>query len=196
MHLIRALENPFDGLSTRHDSIFSSPTAPTIRTREQLDAVVENIVRLQLEQGDLLDAQENEIAAVREKYRVSSSRWTVSRKWKPRGPRRGRWPTLAAFDERLLDCPHATIGFRETSPRVERASRKWTWTAAALKLAESEWGRRYLRIPSPEVDKEALLADQPTLSAEELRQAGIKIVQGERFFAEPHPPAENEETPN
>ena len=36
------------------------------------------------------------------------------------------------------------------------------------------------------MNKEALLADRAELSPAELRQAGLKIVQEERFFIVPH----------
>ena len=163
------------------------PAAPAIQNREQLDAVVENIVQLRLERTELLCAQEQEIAAVRQKYRaplaelerylLQETSWVET--WARENP--------AAFAEkRSVNCPHATIGFRTTPPRVERATRKWTWTAAALKLAETAWGRRYLRIPAPEVNKDAILTDRATLSVDELRQVGLKILQGERFYIEPH----------
>jgi len=89
--------------------------------------------------------------------------------------------------DRSLACAHATIGFRAAPPRIERASRRWTWSRIAQTLAGLAWGGRYLRVPAPEVDKEALLADLAGLSPLELRNAGIKIVQGERFFITPHP---------
>ena len=170
----------------------SSPEmGPTIRTRDQLNAVVENIVLLRLEQAELDRAQADEIAAIREKYRAPltevdrylqmETAWVEA--WARQNP--GEFTR-----ERIIDCPHARVGYRVMAPRVERASRRWTWTEAALALAETEWGRRYLRAPEPEVDKEAILADLATLSTDDLRQAGIKIVQGERFFIEPHGEAE------
>jgi hypothetical protein len=97
--------------------------------------------------------------------------------------------------DRSLACAHATLGFRTTPPRIERASRRWTWSRIALTLAGLAWGKRYLRIPSPEVDKEALLADLADLSPLELRQAGMRVVQGERFFITPHQQAETASTP-
>jgi len=167
-------------------NLSSQEMGPTIRTRDQLNAVVENIVLLRLEQAELDRAQAGEIAAIREKYRASLTEvdrylqmeiaWVEA--WARQNP--------AEFTgERTIDCPHARIGYRVMSPRVERASRRWTWTEAASALAEKEWGRRYLRTPEPEVDKEAILADLATLPAEDLRQVGIKVVQGERFFIEP-----------
>jgi len=166
-------------------------TAPVIRSREQLDAVVENIVRMRQELREILRTQEREIASIREKHRgplseldsflQKESAWVEA--WVQSNP--------SELDEnRCVECPQATIGFRVGLPRVERASRKWTWTEAALKLAETTWGRRYLRIPSPEVDKEAILADLRHLPVDDLRESGIKIVQGERFFIEAHEAAE------
>ena len=172
-------------------SIPSQAAAPAIQTRQHLDAVLENIAHLQHERDELHRAQENEIAAVRQRYRaplaemedylVLETSWAES--WARAHP-----DALAA--DRSLACAHATIGFHAMPPRIERASRRWTWSRIALTLAGLAWGRRYLRVPAPEVDKEALLADLADLSPLELRNAGIKIVQGERFFITSHSNAE------
>jgi len=165
----------------------SPAAAPAIQTRQQLDAVLENIARLQCERDELYLAQEKEIAAVRQRHRAPlaemdhyldlETSWAES--WARTHPE-----ALAA--DRSLTCAHATIGFQAMPPRIERASRRWTWSRIALTLAGLAWGRRYLRIPAPEVDKEALLADLADLSPIELRNAGIDIVQGDRFFITPH----------
>jgi phage host-nuclease inhibitor protein Gam len=163
------------------------PDAPRIQNREELDAVVENIVQLQLERDELEIAREQEITAIRRKYgaplaelerylRLEMSWVTI---WATEHP--GEFS-----DRRTLECAHATIGFCATPPRVARASRKWTWSGIAARLGETTWGRHYLRQTAPEVDKEALLADRLELDADELRQAGLKIVQDERFYITPH----------
>jgi len=169
----------------------SQAAAPAIQTRQHLDAVLENIAHLQRERDELYLAREKEIAAVRQRYRaplaetenylVVETSWAES--WALAHP-----DALGA--DRSLACTHATIGFRATPPRIERASRRWTWTRIALTLAGLAWGGRYLRVPAPEVDKEAILADLADLSPIELRNAGIKVVQGERFFIAPHQQAE------
>jgi phage host-nuclease inhibitor protein Gam len=174
----------------------SQAAAPAIQTRQHLDAVLENIAHLRHERDELHRAQENEIAAVRQSYRaplaemedylVLETSWAES--WARAHP-----DALAA--DRSLACAHATIGFHAMPPRIERASRRWTWSRIALTLAGLAWGRRYLRVPAPEVDKEALLADLADLSPLDLRTAGIKIVQGERFFITPHPHAETTPAP-
>jgi hypothetical protein len=90
-----------------------------------------------------------------------------------------------------LALTHAVIGYRVSPHRVHRASRKWTWGAIAQKLGELAWGRRYLRQPALEVNKEALLADRADLSPAELKTVGLKIVQEERFYIAPHRETEN-----
>jgi phage host-nuclease inhibitor protein Gam len=175
----------------------SQPAAPNIQNRHQLDAVVENIVQLQLEYSELRRNQEQEIADIRQKYRsplAEIERYlTLETTWVETWAQQNG----AVFsDSRSLECTHAVIGYRTTPPRVERASRKWNWSDIALKLGELAWGRRYLRQPALEVNKEAILADRNELIATELRTAGIKIIQDERFFITPHSQSEAASSPD
>jgi phage host-nuclease inhibitor protein Gam len=164
---------------------FPSP-APAIETREQLELLLENIASLQRARDELFHAQENEIAAVRQRYRAPLAEMEVylrletswAEAWAYANPH-----ALAA--DRSLACTHATIGFRAEPPRIERASRRWTWSRISTTLASLAWGRRYLRIPAPEVDKDALLADLARISPEDLRSAGLRLAQGERFYITP-----------
>jgi phage host-nuclease inhibitor protein Gam len=169
----------------------SQPTAPSIQNRQELDAVVENIVQLQLARAGLERDQEQEIAAIRQKFRAPLAeldRYLLLENTWAENWARAHGDAFTG-DKRSLACTHATIGFRVSPPRVDRASRKWTWTEVATKLADLAWGRRYLRQPAPEVNKEALLADRAELDAAELRKVGVKIVQEERFFIAPHGPS-------
>jgi phage host-nuclease inhibitor protein Gam len=160
-----------------------SGPAPAIQTRAQLEVLLENIASLQRERDDLFRAQEQEIAAVRQRYRAPLTQMEtflhVETGWAEAWAR--AHPEALAADGSLT-CAHATIGFRAERPRLERASRRWTWTRIAVTLAGLAWGKRYLRIPAPEVDKDALLADLARLSPENLRSAGLRLVQGERFY--------------
>lgn len=178
--------NP-DSFSPRLPRPDSNVTLSPIRTRQDLDAIVENIVLMQIEQTELEQARDTELAAVREKYHAplieldrflgQEIAWVEA--W-------ARENVNLQNQERYLDCGQVRFGFRSLPPRVERASRKWTWAAAAAKLAETPGGDSYLRIPSAEVDKDAILADRGKFSAEEWRQLGIRIVEGDRFFVELH----------
>jgi phage host-nuclease inhibitor protein Gam len=164
----------------------SASPAPAIQNRQQLDAVVENIVHLQLERAELESCREREIAAVRDKYQaplLEIDRFLLLEQ---------SWVEKWALDhpdelgaDRSLACTHAVIGFRLLSPRVEK-SRRATWAEAAQRLAQLAWGARYLRTPAPEVDKEAIIADRAHLDAGDLRMAGLHILENERFFLTPH----------
>jgi hypothetical protein len=160
---------------------------PAIGSLLQLEALVENIVELQRARADLERAQEQEIAHIRLKYRAPLAEveryltleTTWAETWAQANP-------AALKADRRLECSHGILGFRAPQPRLERASRKWTWSGAAQRLAEVTWGSRYLRLPPREVNKEALVADRAKFSALELREIGLKIVEHERFFVTPH----------
>jgi phage host-nuclease inhibitor protein Gam len=183
------LSNPKFMTSIQHPS---QPTPPGIQNRQQLDAVVENIIHLQQNRAELERDQEREITAVRQKYRTPlaevdrylllETTWVET--WARANPE-------VFSEKRSMTCTHAVIGYRVSPPRIDRASRKWTWSEISQKLSELAWGRRYLRQPAPEVNKEALLADRLELVSTELRKVGIKIVQDERFFITPHGPTES-----
>jgi len=161
--------------------------APAIQTRHQLEALLENIARLQFERAELYRALESEIAAVRQRYRAQLAEMDhfldLETGWAEAWAR--AHPDAFAAD-RSLACAHATIGFRAAPPRIERASRRWTWSRIAVTLAGLAWGKRYLRIPAPEVDKEALIDDLAHLSPVELRNAGLRVIEGEHFFITPN----------
>ena len=165
--------------------------APVITTREQLDALLENVALLHRERDHLRHAQESELEEVRRRYRAPllelDHLLEVETGWAKLWAQAHREAFAAG---RALEGPHATIGFRAEPPRLERASRRWNWTRIAGTLAGLSWGRRYLRTPAPEVDKDAIMADLaahlPGLSAEELRTAGIRVVEGEKFYVTPH----------
>jgi phage host-nuclease inhibitor protein Gam len=160
--------------------------APAIRTRDQLEALLENIAELHRERDDLWRAQEEDIAAVRQRHRAQLTEIArcldVETAWAEAWAREHR---SELGDALALESPHATLGFRADPPRIERASRRWTWSRIAVTLAALPWGRRYLRIPEPVVDQEALVADLGKLSREELRAAGMDVVEGETFYLQP-----------
>jgi hypothetical protein len=164
------------------------PNAPEISpvvTRAQLELLLENIARLRSERDDLRRAQEAELEAVRQHYRAPLAEidryLDLETSWAEGWARKN--PDALDADRELV-CEHATLGFRAEPTRIERASRRWTWTRIAAALGALDWGKRYLRTPVPEVqvDKEAIVADLAKLSPVELRNVGICVEQGERFY--------------
>lgn len=161
--------------------------SPSVQTRAQLEALLENIAQLQRERDELHQELETEIAALRQRYRPQLDEMErlldIERSWAETWARAN--PDQLGSD-RSLACGSATIGFEPAPVRIERTSRRWTWSRIAQTLADLPWGHRYLRVPPLEVDKDALLADLATLSPEDLRMAGMKIIQADRFFITPH----------
>jgi len=170
---------------------FNAPAAPTVavRTRQQLDVLLENIATLQRERARLLATQEKEIAAVRQRHRAALTEVETFLRAETSWAETWAQAHPEALAGRKLVSSHATLGYRAGPPHIDRASRRWTWTRIATTLAGLAWGQRYLRLPAPEVDKEALAADLGKLSLTDLRNAGMIVTQGETFFIEPHPTA-------
>ena len=159
------------------------PAPPEISTRADLEALLENIAELRREREAAFAAQEAELAAVRQRHRAQLTELQrlleLETSWAEAWAREHRGELRTA-----VVTAHATLGFRTGPPRVERASRRWTWSRIAVALAASTWGARYLRTPEPVVDAEAIAADLGKLSREELRAAGMEVVEGEQFFLE------------
>ena len=165
--------------------IAALPAMPEVSSRAQLEALLENIAELQRERESAFAAQEAELALVRSRHRAQLNALqdllAQELSWAEAWARRNRAELGAAG---ALCCEHATLGFRAEAPRIERASRRWTWSRITAALAASSWGARYLKVPEPVVDAEAIAADLGKLSREELRAMGMEVVEGERFFLE------------
>ncbi len=74
-----------------------------------------------------------------------------------------------------------TIGYRDGQPKLELVSKTWTWDRA-LEAVQS-FLPNFIR-NKPEIDKEAIIAQCEELELS-LRSCGLKVNQGERFFAKP-----------
>ena len=162
----------------------ANPTPePVIKTRSQLEIVLENLLHVRRELDQLFAERDAELDAVRRKYqsRIDNLANLVRQEegwvwtWAEANP-------SALGAARRLECAHATLGYEKQAPFLDRASRRWTWSRIVEALRETTWGAKYLKTSEPQVDKDALLADLDKLSVEDLRAAGIKVFQGDRFF--------------
>ena len=80
---------------------------------------------------------------------------------------------------------HGTVGFRTGNPRLKPIT-KFTWAKVLETIQRSAtFASSYVRTKA-EVDREKLLADRDELGADGLRVLGLKVVQEESFFVEPH----------
>jgi phage host-nuclease inhibitor protein Gam len=153
----------------------------TIANRADAEEVVAQICRLTIE-GDLLDANmDRELQEVRAEYQ--GRREAVASKLLP------LIDAAASYYEhnpaelgprRSLELTHGTVGFRTGMPKL-KTLRGVTWAVVLERLKRMI--PAYVRT-SEEVNKEALIADRASLGAK-LRDAGVEVVQEERFFVEP-----------
>lgn len=158
-----------------------------VQSRQALEAVVADVVKLKLEHARLTAGMEQEIAKVQKRHQEELL--ALSRQLEAREAgvfvycQKNR---AALFSERKsVDLLLATVGFELTPPRVDKLNGKDTFGKVAARLANSTWGEPYLRYPDPELNKERILADRATLTPEQLHEAGLKIEQDENFFIRP-----------
>jgi phage host-nuclease inhibitor protein Gam len=84
--------------------------------------------------------------------------------------------------QRSLTLLHGTIGWRTGNPTLKTIA-GWTWDRV-LEAVRTAAGN-YIR-SKEEVNKQAILADRVILGPEGLRALGVKVVQADDFFVEPH----------
>ena len=80
-----------------------------------------------------------------------------------------------------IDMIHGTIGYRTSPPKL-KLLRGWTWERVAA--AVQQVIPKYMRI-KVEVNKDALLEDRDTFSAEQMADIGVSVVSDESFFVNP-----------
>jgi phage host-nuclease inhibitor protein Gam len=84
-------------------------------------------------------------------------------------------------DQKSIELSAGRIGFQIPPPSVALLNRKWTWETATE--AASRLLPHFMR-QKLEIDKQAILQQREDL-AESLPKCGLKISQGENFYADP-----------
>lgn len=86
---------------------------------------------------------------------------------------------------RSVNIGTARVGYRTSPPKVKTTGRGDTFAKLALRLASLEWGKVFIRTKDPVVNKDALIDARDRLTAAQLAEAGIAIVQTESFYVDP-----------
>jgi phage host-nuclease inhibitor protein Gam len=158
-------------------------TAPTIRTREQLEALVGEIAALKNNELQLKSAMDAEIQAVRERYESDLAALTKDLDQKMESARAWAEANPAEFaDRKSLDLVHAIIGWRTGMPQLKTLP-GWTWDRVLCALRD---GMTQFVRTKQEVDKQSILANADTLGTDTLRLYGLRVIQDESFFLEPN----------
>lgn len=86
---------------------------------------------------------------------------------------------------RSRELVHGTIGFRFSTPKIALLNRKYKLDTVLELLKKVRWGKDFIRTKE-EISKEQLLASYSAkeIDDQKLAAIGLKIDQGENFFAE------------
>lgn len=92
--------------------------------------------------------------------------------------------TLFTDGKKSVEYSNAIVGFRDDPPAVGKLIKGDTDENIAERLSETEWGEIYMHWKAA-LDKKALLRDRETLTPQQLKLAGIRFDQEEKFFITP-----------
>ena len=155
--------------------------AESIRTREQMEALVGEITALKTKEQKLTADMNRRVNEARQDYEASlgavaeeiDGKMAMAREWAE--------GNIEEFGTaKSIAMTHGIVGWKVGNPTLKPLA-QWTWDRVLEKLKAGGIWNNYLRV-KPEVDKEGLLADRETL---DLKSVGVRVVQVERFFVDP-----------
>ncbi len=157
-----------------------------IQTREEMEHLVGEIVQLQIHQNGLKLAIDTQIAEIRKQHEGSLDRLSktidekvsIAEAWAASNP--GEFGK-----KKSIDFVHAVVGYRSGTPKVKKLSKFKTFAAVAAFMQSLPWAKKYVSVAEPAVNKEALIRDRTSLTAQQLSELGLAIVQDETFFISP-----------
>jgi phage host-nuclease inhibitor protein Gam len=171
--------------------------AIVITSREAMIATVNDIVTAKLRHTEITSLMELEIAAVQGRYRERLTGLGREIQSKEAGVQLycEQHRETEFIERKSIDLTLATIGFRETPYRVEKARTKDTWEEIAIRMAAittrdaaghpTFTGEDYITYAEPSLAKAVLLQDRPRIPADVLKAAGIRFAYDEIFYITP-----------
>lgn len=157
-------------------------SAPAIKTREEMEALVGEIAALTLEQRELRAEMDGRIMDVRAEYEAQlvgidelcKAKLALAQDWAEAHPEE--------FGKRKsIEMVHGLVGWRTGTPKL-RTLAGWTWDK--VREALRAVAPAYIRTVE-EVNREAIIANRETLGAAALKAIGVRVVQDESFFVVP-----------
>ena len=157
--------------------------APTIKSREEIEALVGDLARLtnfQQQTTALMDLRLTEVRAEYETQLADAEQqkaalMEAARLWAEANPEE--------FGKtRSIEMLHGTMGWRLGNPALKLAG-KTTWAKVLEALKRLRY-RKFIRTKE-EVDKAAILARRKVIKPVTLAALGVKVEQDDEFFVEP-----------
>ena len=168
-----------------------------ITSREAMTATVNDIVTAKLRHAEITAQMEQEIAAVQKRYQDRLAGLGREIQSKEAGVQLYCEQHRAAefTEKKSIDLTLATVGFRETPYRVEKARSKDTWEEIAVRMAAITTtdgngnpvfsGENYVTYSEPALAKAVLLQDRVKIPEDVLKAAGIRFAYDEIFYISP-----------
>lgn len=161
-----------------------------INSVDGCDASVAEIVKLQIQLAAAKAARDLEVSAVEKRHtkRITELQDQITAVSGDVQDYCHAHRASLFLDAKSRKTPLATYGYELTPHRVEPINRKVKLRDIVQRLLSLRpWGHVYVRYPEPTLNKEALLADRNSLTAEQLWEAGVQICQDEQFYIRPTP---------
>jgi phage host-nuclease inhibitor protein Gam len=157
--------------------------ARAIDTRAEMEALVGEISALQLELNRETAGMDLLITEIRKRYEgtIDSLNAEIQAKTQLAQIWADTHPDEFPRDKKSIDFVHAIVGFRTGTPKVMPVRKSFTVKSILDLLSHFVWSKKYIR-HEPTIDKEAILADRKTLTEQQLKEVGLKIVQDESFY--------------
>lgn len=168
-----------------------------ISSRAAMIRTVGDIVTAKLRHAELTARMEQEIAAIRQRHHERLTTLAQEIQSKQAGVQSycEQHRSTEFSEKKSLDLEIATIGFRETPYRVEKARAKDTWEEIAARMAAITTrdaqgqpvftGEQYLTYSQPTLAKSLLLQHRPKIPEQVLKAAGIRFTNDELFYITP-----------
>ena len=154
-----------------------------IETRDAAEAVMNDLAQTANNKRKLVARRDHEVLALNAKYEPDLAACDADLKAKTEAL--NAWasshPEEFPKGRKSIEFLSGTLGFRTGTPKLALLSRGWTWekvNEAVGKLLPNFIRNR------PEVDKAAIIGQRDELG-EFLPRVGVKVTQGETFFADP-----------
>lgn len=169
-------------------------TQPALRTRADLDLALGEIRMLTINRNKVALDREAAIQAIDDKTgpalqhfdQLLQERTELVRGWAEAHPEE-------FAGKKTLDTTHAQIGWRVGMPQLKTLS-GWTWDRVLEKLRDV--ATHYIR-QKEEVNKQLILMDRESMTPEQLRALGLRVIQEEPFFVDPNlDDQDNQQTAN
>lgn len=152
-------------------------------TSEEMELLVNTILALQSDLNICRLEMEKEVADVMENHKEELSRLETEIESKSILAELWARDNAELFrPRRSIELGRAVVGFQLTPHKVEKRRSTDKMGDLILKLQRLPWGRKYVRTPEPQLNKDALIADRSELTESQLKEAGFKITQKDKFY--------------